>query len=676
MAMRNIGRYQITREIGKGAMGVVYEAIDPNIGRAVALKTTRLDVHGAEAQELLARFRNEAHAAGVLNHPNIVTIYDAGEHDGMYYIAMEYIAGTTLESRMRSQRVLPVPEVIEYARQICAALDYAHGKGVIHRDIKPANIMIAGDVVKIMDFGVAKAGAALTSTGLIVGTPNYMSPEQVRGQSLDGCSDLFSLGVMLYEMMTGKRPFIGEGVTTVIYKIVNETPLPLINLNAKLHPGLSAIIAKTLAKAPEQRFASGADLVKALENYQDWKPEPAAALVMNPAAARVAAGPGATQPLQPSAVPRPGGSPAVPPARLKPAAAAAKPIAPKPAPPPMARRSPPPSPPTHRIVSVAVVAMAFILISFAGIRLLKRPGSTALLPPEPPAPVVPADALAEEPPSLPPSSLQRPESKPAPARPRIEARKSEPPAPAGGRLRLTSSPAGAAVQIDGAANPAWVTPFTTPPLKPGPHTVVFSRAGYQPQTKPMAVTPDTNQAVNADLAPEPAFFSVNSDPEGALILLDGSDTGQKTPAKLSADPGPHRIVLRKDGFRPERMMMEVSPGQTLYFAPKLTPQETPVSIQEPVNADYPQPGGRSPFGRFRWLFGGGQGAVAIRTLPRGAQISIEGGGQLQMRTPARFPMNPGRYQITLTLPGYRPISRQVDITKGQVFELNEVFQRE
>ena len=303
---------------------------------------------------------------------------------------------------------------------------------------------------------------------------------------------------------------------------------------------------------------------------------------------------------------------------------------------------------------------------------MKRPDRAALLPPGPPAPTVPADALAEEPPSLPPSSLQRT----AESAPKLQARKPAPAAPAGGRLRLTSSPAGARVLIDGAANPAWVTPFTTPPLKPGPHTVTFDRAGYQPQTKPAPVSSDANSAVNAELAPEPAFFSVNSDPEGAAILLDNNDTGQKTPAKLSADPGPHRIVLRKGGFRPERMMMEVSPGQTLYFAPKITPQETPASMQEPVNAAYPQPGGRSGFGRFHWLFGGGQGAVAIRTLPRGAQISIEGGGQLQMRTPARFPMNPGRYQVTLTMPGYRPIVRQVDITKGQVYELNEVFQRQ
>ncbi|HEX7960974.1 MAG TPA: serine/threonine-protein kinase, partial [Terriglobales bacterium] len=236
MPPEKIGRYEIVAELGRGAMGVVYKATDPNIGRLVALKTMRLDVHGIEHAEMSRRFRNEGRAAGTLNHPNIVTIYDAHEVDGLFYIAMEYIEGETLQAVMLERKALATEKVIGYTKQICAGLDYAHGKGIIHRDIKPANIMITPhETVKIMDFGIAKSGAGLTSDGRVLGTPSYMSPEQVRGRPIDGRSDLFGLGVMLYEMVTGEKPFTGESITTIIYKIVNEQPIAPRDLDATVH---------------------------------------------------------------------------------------------------------------------------------------------------------------------------------------------------------------------------------------------------------------------------------------------------------------------------------------------------------------------------------------------------------------------------------------------------------
>src|SRR5689334_1298146 len=269
MSLQTVGRYEITGELGRGAMGVVYKALDPTIGRTVALKTMRLDVHGLDAQEMVRRFQNEARAAGVLNHPNIVTIYDAGEEDGIFYIAMEFIEGTTLHEVLTEQRVLATDEVLQLTRQISRGLDYAHSNGIVHRDIKPANIMITGNgTVKIMDFGIAKSGGQVTNTGQVLGTPNYMSPEQVKGRPLDGRSDLFSLGVILYEMLTGEKPFVGQNVTTIIYKIVNENPITPRDLDVTVHPGLSAIVTKALAKAPDDRYQSGADLVRDLENYK------------------------------------------------------------------------------------------------------------------------------------------------------------------------------------------------------------------------------------------------------------------------------------------------------------------------------------------------------------------------------------------------------------------------
>jgi serine/threonine-protein kinase len=269
--LQNIGRYQIEAELGKGAMGVVYKATDPNIGRAVALKTLRLDVHGIEQEEMLRRFKNEARSAGVLNHPNIVTIYDAGEDQGLFYIAMEFIEGNTLAELLQQHRVLPVDQVVAITRNICAGLDYAHSKGIVHRDIKPANIMITPEgTAKIMDFGIAKVSGSLTSTGQVLGTPNYMSPEQVKGRQLDGRSDLFSLGVMLYEMLTGEKPFMGQGVTTIIYKIVNENPIPPRDLDFTIHPGLSAVVTRTLSKDPYERYQTGSELIRDLENYKSY----------------------------------------------------------------------------------------------------------------------------------------------------------------------------------------------------------------------------------------------------------------------------------------------------------------------------------------------------------------------------------------------------------------------
>src|SRR3954465_8840935 len=279
--VEKVSRYEITGELGKGAMGRVYKAVDPTIGRTVALKTMRLGVPGLETDEMLRRFKNEARAAGVLNHPNIVTIYDAGEQDGLFYIAMEFIEGVTLHSLILQNRVLPVDQIIDLSRQICAGLDEAHSHGVVHRDVKPANIMIMPDkTVKIMDFGIAKAGGGLTSAGQVLGTPNYMSPEQVKGRPLDGRSDLFSYGVILYEMVTGEKPFTGQNVTTIIYKIVNENPIPPRELDMTIHPGLSAVIIKALAKIPEERFQNGAELAKALANYKTFGTAEAEA--MNP----------------------------------------------------------------------------------------------------------------------------------------------------------------------------------------------------------------------------------------------------------------------------------------------------------------------------------------------------------------------------------------------------------
>jgi serine/threonine protein kinase len=271
------GRYEIVGELGRGAMGVVYKAMDPVIGRTVAVKTIRLSEEGTglSRPELLTRFQTEARAAGLLTHPNIVVVFDAGEEDGLYYITMELVEGKSLQALLDGGHAFPLPRTLRIMEQTCSALQFAHERNVVHRDIKPANLMLtADDTVKVTDFGTAKIlqFGTVQQTAHVMGTPSYMSPEQVKGRAVDGRSDIFSLGVMLYEMVTGEKPFPGQSITTVIYKIVNEEPVPPRQIDPSIHPGISAIVMKALVKEPDQRYQNCREMLEDLRNYRSLAP--------------------------------------------------------------------------------------------------------------------------------------------------------------------------------------------------------------------------------------------------------------------------------------------------------------------------------------------------------------------------------------------------------------------
>lgn len=262
------GRHKILKELGKGSMGVVYQAHDPQIDRLVALKVLRPDRVATE--EFLQRFMKEAKAIGRLSHPNIVVVYDVGEDQGTAYIAMEFVEGKPLDEIVKSES-FHSEEIIDLGLQVAEALDYAHRKGIVHRDIKPSNIILQPDgQIKITDFGIARIedpeATQQTQAGEILGTPAYMSPEQVLGQPVDGRSDLFSLGVILYELATGRRPFRGDNITTIFRNITAEDPQEPLLINPALPPELSRIVVRCLAKSPENRFGSGKDLAEALRN--------------------------------------------------------------------------------------------------------------------------------------------------------------------------------------------------------------------------------------------------------------------------------------------------------------------------------------------------------------------------------------------------------------------------
>jgi predicted Ser/Thr protein kinase/outer membrane protein assembly factor BamD (BamD/ComL family) len=265
-----LGRYEIVRELGKGAMGVVYLAKDPLIGRLVALKTIRA-ARGDddETREFQQRFIREAQAAGILNHPAIVTVHDIGQDEpsGTNFIAMEYVEGQNLKEILAQGRPLSFDEIGDIAAQVAEALDFAHSKGIVHRDVKPANIIVLeGNRAKITDFGIAKiaSGGNLTTTGQFLGTPNYMAPEQIRGAPVDGRTDIFSLGICLYECLTRRKPFGGESLTSISYKIVHEPFPPLHEINPQIPDGYGDVVALCLAKDPSKRYQRGRDLAIAL----------------------------------------------------------------------------------------------------------------------------------------------------------------------------------------------------------------------------------------------------------------------------------------------------------------------------------------------------------------------------------------------------------------------------
>ena len=268
---QHLGRYVIERKIGKGAMGAVYLARDPRINRAVALKVIPIEkeFEDEELEEARLRFFREAESAGRLAHPNIITVYDCGEDKHLAYIAMEYLQGTSLTTFTNPKKLLAPNKALELCARTAEALDYAHNQGVIHRDIKPANLLysLREDLLKISDFGVARlTDNNRTKTGIVLGTPMYMSPEQLNADDLTGQSDLFSLGVTLYELLVGEVPFKASNIAALMTKITTDDPAPVSNRRPGVPPSVDAVLFKALAKKPEQRFSSGGEMAIALRN--------------------------------------------------------------------------------------------------------------------------------------------------------------------------------------------------------------------------------------------------------------------------------------------------------------------------------------------------------------------------------------------------------------------------
>lgn len=546
--MEQIGRYQILGEIGRGAMGVVYRAMDPSIGRVVAIKTFRVsDVPDAnERARLRERIMREAQSAGVLSHPHIVTIYDMAEEGDMAYIAMEFVDGPTLDHLFHSTE-LTGKQILEILNQTAGALDYAHKRGIVHRDIKPANIMLQeGTVVKIADFGVAKVQSQqATLSGTIMGTPNYMSPEQIQGHVIDGRADQFSLAVIAYELLTGEKPFAAESMPALLFKIVREDAVSPQRLNTTLGWPVDTVLNRAMGKDPEERYQTCSDFVRALENAcassKGWKPLP----------------PGESHDL-PTVMERP--------AVAIPAASAAKTPRETPStapPPPPVDRAPLPLRIARMLAVIIFAAGLLSVLLVAAFRYFGESDQAENLPPTPVDEGVPASKSSPMPKAEPPAPTpapvteekpvevaKEPEKKPEEAPPKTTTRPavSTHPAEPGGTTsaRLVTSPPGATLTVDGRSDLTCTTPCGLT-LPPGRHTLSATLTGHRTVLKIFELPRDAELYMN--LEPTTGTLVLRSDPSGAAIVIDGQARPERTPVTLNLPTGGHRVELSKEGFK-------------------------------------------------------------------------------------------------------------------------------
>jgi serine/threonine protein kinase len=649
------GRYEITGEIGRGAMGVVYRANDPFIGRTVAVKTLAISEQGTglSKEELLNRFQTEARAAGLLTHPNIVVVYDAGEEAGLFFITMELVEGKSLETLLDAGQLFPLPRVLRIMEQACSALQFAHDRNIVHRDIKPANLMLTpDDTVKVTDFGTAKIlqFGTVNQTAHVMGTPSYMSPEQVKGKLVDGRSDIFSLGVLLYEMVTGEKPFPGQNITTVIYKIVNEEPVAPRQLDPSIHPGLNAVILKALAKEPSERYQQCRDLMEDLRNYRSLSDarSPAATLPLGIGSAhsRAAAqtveaqiaaasrsGPARTQgPSQTPALGRTG-----------------------------ALQVPRPEPEKKTTLATVLAAIFLLGVIALGVQKIRpvveaahksreasaaapapaneAPSQRIEADPAPPA-TTPESTTPAEPAPQPTTNLAPPSAKPSAAPVRslspagVDYKRRIEKVLAGRHLHLSIQVSGSTLTLSGKLRPAEHKELLKF-LRTAPSGVqVVDDIEYDDTAAPLpAAHPNAPPSATASVR------IVTNIAEATASLASGSAPARQcqTPCSLSGlDPGEYSLQVKKSGFQPVQTALQLRSGDAL---------DQRIQLESLLQG----------------LF--------IASQPSGAEVFINGDKQ-SGQTPLTIPLSVGKYNLVLRLSGYDAYVGQVEVRSDGQSRIN------
>jgi serine/threonine-protein kinase len=652
------GRYEITGELGRGAMGVVYRATDPVIGRIVAVKTLQLSEEGTglTKSELLSRFQTEARAAGLLTHPNIVVVYDAGEEDGLFFITMELVEGKSMQSQLDAGQLFPLPRVLRIMEQTCSALQFAHDRNIVHRDIKPANLMLTpDDTVKVTDFGTAKIlqFGTVQQTAHVMGTPSYMSPEQVKGKAVDGRSDIFSLGVLLYEMITGEKPFPGQNITTVIYKIVHEDPVAPRELDPSLHPGLNAVILKALAKEPSLRYQSCRELIEDLRNYRSLA---------------AAENPNATLPLGGASRPVPAAAPYLD-AQIAATSRSLSARASLPSQTPAVRRTgvlPPPPPEAKKKNALATVLAALLLVAvivfgaqkirpvLKAARQTRRATDAAAQNTSPAPSSDPAssnspnsdravtDGATTAGPSADNSSPSEPLGETSKAAAPVAAKPATAPlSPAAAEYKSRIEQVAAEKHLRLAVKGAGATLTLSGKLRPAEHGELLKFLRNAPASVQVVDDIQYDDSVVASAANEEtghpaavagrAAVHVITNIVGAtayLLAESGASRQCETPCSFAKlPPGDYGLQVMKAGFQPVQTALQLRSGESADQRIQL----------EPVSE-----------------------GLFVSSNPAGADVFVNGDKQ-SGQTPVTLPLAPGKYNLVLRLPGYDAYSAQVEV---------------
>ena len=660
-------------------MGVVYKAVDPVIGRTVAVKTLKLSEEGTglSKAELLNRFQTEARAAGLLTHPNIVVVFDAGEEEGLFYITMELVEGKSLQALLDAGQAFPLPRVLRIMEQTCNALQFAHERSIVHRDVKPANLMLtADDTVKVTDFGTAKIlqFGTVQQTAHVMGTPSYMSPEQVKGRVVDGRSDIFSLGVMLYEMITAEKPFPGQNITTVIYKIVNEEPVPPRSIDPSIHPGLSAVVMKALAKDPAVRYQTCKEMLDDLKNYRALS----AMDTPTSAASLMNASPEATVVSPKPLLPRNDDFHAANTARSLQARAAS------PSQTPVVRKTatlqPLPEPRKSSPVWTVLLGLILIGVIIYGYKKIKpvfddarqqnqiQRAATAAKEPQSAQPVdlnsasgessstaadpVPSKNNSENTISSSPVSEKKPEyaaKSHVPANPPAAAGLSAAAAEFKGRIEEAALEKGISgrLKIKGTGN----TITLSGKLKPAEHAEILKFLKNAPGEVQIVDELQTEDAtVNNSGNIEPSSHPVPAAGHGAIHVItnvvgatavvtgDYSTREQcETPCSFAKlYPGSYNLEVKKAGFQPTQTALQVRAGETI--DQRITLEATSMGLR-------------------------------ITSQPAGADVFINGDKQ-SGQTPLTLPLAPSTYNLVLRMPGYEGYSETVTVKPNGQTQLN------